>query len=240
MKLVKWLLKFIHDYWHGFFLLYYLIVLVLYRLFNQIMLPEHYMYLPLIDDKIPFIKYMIIPYVYWYAYIVLFVVIFAFKDKNAYFKLILMMFVGMTISFLVFLFFPNGQQLRPMIGNDDIFLRIIRGIYATDNPTNSAPSMHTIDAIAVHFAIVNSELFKGRKLLFRLSFGSMIAIIMSTVMIKQHSIIDVIMGIIVATGLYYYFYHNKQGLKLVDWFLSLKLNLPIFDEFKKDKQKIKE
>lgn len=188
---------------------YYILLGVLYSLFNGIVTERTFMYFPILDDIIPFVKEMVIPYIIWYAYIVIPLVIFAFTDIESYTKLCLFLFVGMTICFIIFAVFPNGQNLRPEITGNDIYSRIIKGIYEADKPINSAPSMHTLNAMAIHFVLRKSKKFKDNKYIKTISFILMILIIASTVMIKQHSIIDVFAGIVLGVILNAFLYSEK-------------------------------
>ena len=138
---------------------------------------------------------MVVPYVVWYAYIVIPHVYLAFRDVEAYTKLCLFLFCGMTVCFIIYAIFPNGQQLRPTIMESDTFSRIINDIYRKDNPINSAPSMHVLDSIAVFTVLQKSKSFRDNKLIITISGILMVMIIASTVMIKQHSIIDLLAGI---------------------------------------------
>lgn len=163
--------------------------------------PKYIMY-SRIDDYIPFVKEMVVPYLFWYIYIIMALVYLGWTSKKDFYNLAFFMFIGMTICFAVYAIFPNGQNLRPVIRGNDIFSRLVYYIYVTDTPTNSAPSMHTLDAIAVHVAVMKCEALQKKFWIRAGSFITMILIIMSTVMLKQHSILDVIYGIILSAVLY--------------------------------------
>ncbi|WP_064505497.1 phosphatase PAP2 family protein [Defluviitalea phaphyphila] len=186
---------------HFFILLYYLVIGLGYQILNKITVPKYYMYHP-IDDYIPFVPIMIIPYIFWYFYITASLVFLGFNCKKDFYRLAMFMFGGMTICYIIFLIFPNGQNLRPVINDTNIFYKLINHIYTIDNPTNSAPSMHVIDSMAVFIALRKNKTLSKMKKLQIASFISNILIIMSTVMIKQHSILDVMYGLIMSFILY--------------------------------------
>lgn len=194
---------------HFLVLLYYIIIYLLYYYTEKITKPKYFMYSRL-DDYIPFIKYMVIPYLFWYVYIVMALIYLGFNSKEDFYKLTFFMFTGMTICFIIYLTFPNGQNLRPVIVENDFFSNLIRNIYIKDTPTNSAPSMHVVDTIAVHKSIIKCDKLKNKKWLHISSRIVMLSIIASTVMIKQHSILDVLYGI---------------GLSLILYFVIYKLNV---------------
>lgn len=190
---------------HLLILLYYIVMWFGYRYLNKTTVPEIYLYSP-IDDYIPFVKEMVIPYISWYGYIVLPLIYFAFKSPKDFTRLCIFMFAGMTISYLIFWILPNGQNLRPEVLGNDVFSNILKGIYASDNPTNSLPSMHVIDAVAVHASIAHSRKLKNKPFLQNSSFIACIMICVSTVMVKQHSILDVFAGLVVTWILYQMIY----------------------------------
>ncbi|RKD22264.1 phosphatidic acid phosphatase [Caminicella sporogenes] len=202
---------------HFLILSYYIIIFFLYKYTEQITRPEYIMHSK-IDDYIPFVKEMVVPYLFWYVYITIPLVYFGFNSKKDFYKLSIFMFAGMTICFMIYLIFPNGQDLRPVIVSNDVFSRVIKNIYLLDTPTNSAPSMHVVDSIAVHISIINCEKLKTKKWITVTSFIIMVAIIASTVMIKQHSILDVMYGI---------------GLSLILYLCIYKVNLLQYFKIKK-------
>ena len=136
---------------HFLILLYYLVILLGYQLLNKITVPKYYMYHP-IDRYIPFVPIMVVPYVFWYILITASLVYLGFTNKNDFYRLALFMFGGMTICYIIFIIFPNGQNLRPVITKTNIFTQLITLIYSIDNPTNSAPSIHVIDTMGVFIA----------------------------------------------------------------------------------------
>lgn len=211
---LQYLKEFNNRYKHFYILSYYIVIYLLYTTLNKIIVPKYFMH-SFIDDYIPFVKEMIVPYLYWYVYILASLIYLGFTNKRSFYKLAIFMFAGMTISFIIYAIFPNGQNLRPVIGGKDIFSRMVQNIYLEDNPTNSAPSMHVINAIAVHLAIINDKRLSKISWVKVSSFISAIFIIASTVMVKQHSIIDVFGGILLSFVLYVVIYNFESIYELV-------------------------
>ncbi len=206
--------EFIRNNRHLAILFYYIVMWFGYSYLNQTTVPDIYLYHPL-DSKIPFVKEMVVPYVLWYLYIFVPLTYFAFKSPDDFKKLCMFMFTGMTISYLIFYLVPNGQNLRPVITETDIFSRIINSIYSTDRPTNSLPSMHVILSVAVNASIYNSTILAKFKKLKVFSILLCILICASTVFIKQHSILDVVAGLIVSSLLYSRIYSPHYSIKTV-------------------------
>lgn len=162
-----------------------------------------------LDDMIPFCEFFVIPYLVWFIFVALTVLYFAFfcEDRKEYNQLVWSLGIGMTV-FIVFSFvFPNGQDLRPrLMGEDGIFIDLVKMVYAKDTPTNIFPSIHVYNSVACCLAILNNE--RCRKHVWVVS-GTVlltVLIVISTVLIKQHSVIDLIgalvLNVLVARGVY--------------------------------------
>lgn len=164
--------------------------------------PEHYMYSTL-DSYIPFTPIFIIPYVFWYFYIAVTAVFLFFRSREEFSRLMFFLSGGMMIACVIFALYPNGQLLRPAWLDDDIFSRMVQKIYAADSPINSLPSIHVIYSIGIHCSIAayigNSAKYRPIKMA---SAIAMVLICMSTVYVKQHSILDAAAGVVISGILY--------------------------------------
>ena len=110
----------------------------------------------------------------------------------------------MTLSLLFCAIVPNGTDLRPAyIYGNDIFTRTVRALWRTDTPTNVFPSIHVFNSVTLALAYHHCARLRGRKWLWvRVSADLLcVSIILSTMLLKQHSVIDVIGGIILALTL---------------------------------------
>lgn len=166
-----------------------------------------------IDSLIPFCEYFIIPYMLWFLYIAATVGLFAFLDRKDYIRLCFTLGVGMTVFLLVSYLVPNMQPLRPnleYINRDNIFLDIVRGLYAADTCTNVFPSIHVFNSLAADFAIQKSHQLKDHKILRICSRILSLSIILSTMFLKQHSAFDVLTGIAMAGILYRIVYYQPE------------------------------
>lgn len=200
------------KYNHLFLLLYYFVLMWLYSTWEQMIIPKYWMHSRL-DDIIPFLKIFVIPYIGWYIYIIAALVYFGLKSREDFVKLCLFIFIGMTTCYVIYYFFPNGQQLRPSISGDDLLTRMILGIWSVDNPYNVAPSMHVLDCIAVHAVIARSKILTNKRWVVWGSFISAVLISLSTVFIKQHSIIDVFAALLLGTMIYAFLYQPWKDWK---------------------------
>lgn len=163
-----------------------------------------------IDDKIPFMSIFIIPYMLWFAYVASVLVYQFFVNVSEFRRNCIFLFTGMTIFLIVSTLYPNGHHLRPEVYPDSsIFTRMVMWLQATDTPTNLFPSIHVYNAIGTHFAVIHSSSLRDKKLIRVSSFILMVLICMSTVFLKQHSMFDVLTGILMAVIIYPLAYHRE-------------------------------
>ena len=110
--------------------------------------------------------------------------------------------IAFTGTLLFCLIFPNGQNLRPAEFTDpNIFTWLVGRLYHADTNTNVIPSMHVLGCMAAVFG-----LFRCRCTPRWAKIGVIILTVLinaSTVFIKQHSILDVIIALIVSVVLYF-------------------------------------
>jgi membrane-associated phospholipid phosphatase len=83
-----------------------------------------------------------------------------------------------------------------------VFVHMVKCLYATDTATNLFPSIHVYNSIAVNLAVWHSENFRDKKVIRIGSAVLMVSIILSTMFLKQHSVFDVVTGIIMAVFMY--------------------------------------
>lgn len=189
-----------HPIWFmAFYLVFYLSVF--HWLEVNITVPEVWVHCHL-DDLIPFCKYAVIPYLAWFIWIPFTLFYLLWKAPRAdFWRLCLPLFAGMTIALAVYVILPNGLDLRPYrVYGSDVFARIVRQLYSTDTATNVCPSIHVFNSVTLMMAYYRSRIFEEphRRWMRPASAVLCLSIIASTVLLKQHSCIDVVMGILLA------------------------------------------
>ncbi len=156
------------------------------------------------DDKIPFIEYFIIPYYLWFPFMVVPVLYLFVKDKEEFYRAVKFMIIGMTIFLVFSTIYPNGQTLRPTtFARDNIFVDMVKRLYKVDTPTNIFPSIHVYNSLGVFLAVRTSKHLQGKRLIQSGTTILTVLIILSTVFLKQHSILDVIGAFLIAVPAYY-------------------------------------
>jgi len=183
---------------------------------SQLPIADYYVEVPL-DDEIPFVPLFVVPYLGWYAYVGSALVYFFIKSPGAFVRMGMFLGMGMLVSCCVFALYPNGQMLRPVNPGSGIYGDIIRSIYRSDTSTNSLPSIHVIYSLATHAAIVHHMEWKRKFSPTRIgpftlriaSFVSCMVICASTVLIKQHSVVDGVAALLVTWVLSAIIYESR-------------------------------
>ncbi|MDO4977670.1 MAG: phosphatase PAP2 family protein [Eubacteriales bacterium] len=190
-------MKKILEYKHFLLLLYFPLYLVSFYYIEHFGSHKIHIIESVLDHRIPFIEYFIVPYLLWFLYCALAGVYFLLMEKEAFKKLMYVGMIGMTTFIVVSLIYPNGLQLRPeFFVRDNIFVDMTKYLYSIDTATNVFPSIHVFNSLAVHCAVLHSERLKKHPMIQNASFVLCVLIILSTMFLKQHSVFDVISAII--------------------------------------------
>lgn len=205
MRAGKAVKKFFETYKHGFWILAYMVFYLLGFAILENAGHRHYHVIhSWLDDQIPFCEYFIIPYLLWFVYLAVGVCWFIFKakDRREYYQLVSVLALGMTIFLVVSCVYPNKQDLRPLVfSNNNIFTRMVQWLYATDTPTNILPSIHVFNSLALFYAVNTSAQLRDRKGVQWFTGILTVLIILSTMFLKQHSVVDVSLGILMSVTL---------------------------------------
>lgn len=202
---MKELLK---KYGHGLFALYIFIYLPwFFYLEGRIDITYNEIHC-FIDDSIPFCRIFIIPYLLWFLYIVATCVFMFLKaERGEFLRFAITLITGMTTMLIICTFYPNCVTLRPdEITGTGILTNLISGLYNVDTSTNVFPSVHALNSIVACVALEKNAFFKKFKTLRFINITLCISICLSTMFLKQHSIIDVIGAIILYVVMYVIIY----------------------------------
>ncbi len=170
----------------------------------------------------PIITFKLIPsfsFIYnsWYPFIFLIAFLIYKKDKNSFNHFIITVFIGIILSNLTFILYPTYLG-RPNITSNTISTLLLKLTYKLDSPPiNCIPSVHCLlSFIIAYYITFKTTLQKKYKLLITLySF----LIILSTLLIRQHLLTDVLVALlytIISTVLTYKFYEKlKRALNFL-------------------------
>lgn len=142
-----------------------------------------------LDDIIPFCEFFLIPYVGWYFLIVASLLYFMLYNVESFKKLQIYIIITQVAAMIIYISFPNMQELRPEIfPRDNIFTEAISLLYAVDTNTNVCPSLHVAYSIGIASVWLKE---KGVSRWWKVFIViAVILICFSTAFIKQHSVVD--------------------------------------------------
>ena len=155
----------------------------------------HEMYSPL-DDMIPFTEGFVVFYVLWYFMVIGSIVWFGLYKRECFRDLLIFMTACQLVAIVIFIIYPNKQTLRPeVMPRDNIFASLVGLIHSVDTNTNVCPSMH----VAYSFAMASAW---GKEAdvppAFRWTMSvACLMVCLSTVFVKQHSVVDVFVALII-------------------------------------------
>lgn len=158
------------------------------------------------DSRIPFCEYFVIPYYFWFVFLAAIHIYTLLFDIPTFKKLMYFIIITYTITTLIYIVYPNKQELRPTeFARDNIFVEIVKRLYNFDTNTNVCPSLHVIGSFAVLFTTWQCDRFK--KAIHQVwLITSTVLISISTVFLKQHSVIDIIAALAVCAVAYPFAY----------------------------------
>ena len=156
-----------------------------------------------LDDMIPVVESFIIPYMAWFFFVPYMVCYMYFKDIREYHRLCTTLVVGMVVFLVISTFFPTILFLRPGRLSGGLFSDRIRWLYVRDTSTNVFPSIHCYNSLCVMVSAFKSTGGWASRPWFRISVTALsVSIILSTVFIKQHSVLDVAGAVILFAAVY--------------------------------------
>ena len=164
-----------------------------------------------IDKITPFNSWFVIPYTFWYFFTFGMLLILAFKNYKLYYKLLASIVIGMLICLTIYSIFPTTVP-RPQITPHNILDKLVLLIYSNDRPYNCFPSIHMLDTL-----LITLYMFKYyKKAVYRVTFPIIcILIYLSTLFIKQHSLLDALASTVLGVALFCIFESNFIADKLM-------------------------
>lgn len=186
------------KYNHLFLVLYWplfgLIFLTLERLLPMAFDITYHPVVCKLDAYIPFDESFVIPYYYWFVFLIGFGAYWILYEPRAFRDWMWAIILTYSSTVVIYLIYPTMQELRPApeeLTRNNLFMTVVRNLYDFDTNTNVCPSIHVLGSLSVMFAGLHSKTLRGVwwKLFFILS---TLWISASTVFLKQHSFVDVV------------------------------------------------
>lgn len=154
-----------------------------------------------LDDKIPFIKELIIVY-HTFMFMLIIVGFLLYRDnKENYKKYVAALFLSQISAYVIFIFFQTDVPRYDInLLGDDIFSKIVEYTYNIDNHYSGAPSLHVCHTFIASFYLLKSKLKKSYIIPLILY---LMLVAATTVLVKQHVILDIPAGILHAVVNYF-------------------------------------
>lgn len=193
-----------------------------YMIINHLIEPVNLIHCT-IDDYIPFFADFALVYVYWFAFLPGgFIQMLWHRDDKTprahldYNRFMALFFISWAICLITYVVYPNGIDFRPSpdeIGYESFCSGGLALTYrGFDLPANVLPSLHCTSTLSVAAAILSSDFVKRspfKALYFSYYILFTLLICVSTVFVKQHSIIDFFVSALEVAVLYVIVYFVK-------------------------------
>lgn len=162
-----------------------------------------------IDDLIPFVEIFVIPYWTWFPYLNVPQAVLFFNDNfEEFFTYAVPSVIARTVFYTVSLIWPNGLDIRlKEMPRHNFCTKLVELLWAVDPPVNVTPTIHVHDTLLSMVAVTkNAHVPKFIKFVYNV-WG--ILICLAVAFVKQHSVIDVAMALVMFAFLYWFAYKSN-------------------------------
>jgi membrane-associated phospholipid phosphatase len=178
------------NYRHAWLLAYTVVYVPVFFWLERQALRYHIVSSP-VDSLIPFNEWFVLPYLGWFVFMGAGIVYTFFTSQDECCRLGAVLIIGMSLACVTYWVWPSMVVLRPSpLVVDNFAGQLVAIVYAADTSTNVFPSIHVYNTLAVMTALARSPQLRRHK-------GWLVAagvfsalIILSTLFIKQHSVLD--------------------------------------------------
>jgi len=172
---------------------------LIYVYVNRLDLPAYSLETDL-DRQIPFVKIFVLPYLGWFAFLLAGFVYLAFKNRDIYLRTLLRFNVGLLVCYAVYLCYQTTVA-RPEVADVSWLDHLVLLVYNGDEPVNCFPSTHVLTSYCLLKAFRETP-GVGRPIRLAVT-GMSVLIILSTLFVKQHVLLDAVGAIAVVEGVYF-------------------------------------
>lgn len=159
------------------------------------------------DDRIPVVPIFVVIYIGSYLFWIVNYIVISNVNKDTCYRLVISDLLGKFICGIIYIGFPT-TNIRPELATTGVFVDMLKSLYTIDAANNLFPSIHCLVSWYCYAGIRNCKTIPAWYRYFSLFIAIMICI--STLTTKQHVIVDVFGGVMLAE---------------LTWQLSLRLKL---------------
>lgn len=174
------------------------VVFAVYFLLNRNLTPKFDLSTYL-DTLIPFSEPFAALYLSYLVYLwgAVIIAFFWFKT-NRYLRFVLTFIAMQIIAYVLYILIP-GKIIRPHPAGAGVFFDMVRVIYEYDMPSSLTPSLHVANSWLVALAMNDNRIIRFAVIPWA------VLIVLSTLLIKQHNLVDVVSGLVLSTAIYLMF-----------------------------------
>ena len=178
--------------------IFFAVYMLMFSLIERMDAPDYFYTYGPVDKMIPFCEFFVIPYFAWFIMVPGVCIYLLFVREKEYKRMSYMLVLGMSIFIIISIIMPTKLYLRPYVmPRDNIFCSMVSHLYHIDTSTNVFPSIHVFNTCVAMQAVRRSHARLFKKTGMRMGIDVLsVLIILSTVFIKQHSLLDVAGGLI--------------------------------------------
>lgn len=147
-----------------------------------------------LDRAAPFVPLFVVPYLLILPIFVV-IILFAYWNKLGFRPLVYSIIIIWLVSALTYTLFQT-HIVRPQVVGQDFASNLVRFAYTHHRPYNRFPSLHVAMATLI---TLYAYYTKSKTLPYVMVFSTLV--ISSTVLIKQHYLLDIVGGIVLTVGI---------------------------------------
>ncbi len=208
-KALKTAVDFVRTHRYSYLVLYFPVYIITFFIIEQNTPTSGYWVTDTaLDAYIPFVPGFALFYIIWYPLFAAAGVPTLIWDGAAFKRWMYYLMIVLTGTLVFDVLVPNGQHLRPEnVEIDGLGTWIMSIIWAADTPTNVFPSMHVLGCLGDIACVFDSKVFKPwmKAVVTVLS----VLCMASTVLVKQHAIVDSIGAVIIALPILIIIYRRR-------------------------------
>lgn len=178
-----------------------------------------------LDRMLPFEPQFLIIYFGCYIFWIINYILIARQDKKSVYQFFTADFLSRCICLVFFLVFPTTNT-RPVITGSGFWDRVAQWLYSIDAADNLFPSIHCLVSWFCYIGIRDrKEIPEWYK---QVSLGIAVLVFISTLLTKQHVLVDVAGGVLLGTVCFMvgkktrlYYTYTKIGNRIEAWILKL-------------------
>lgn len=144
------------------------------------------------DELVPFVPIFAVPYLSFYVYLLVTALLLLGRRQWALMnQALLASCLTLAVAYLAYGYYQTFVA-RPVVEPTSLGWQLVSFVYRNDNPYNAFPSLHTA------LSAICAQCFYRRPKTTWLMIGWAVLIIISTVLVKQHYLADLMAGLLLA------------------------------------------